>query len=172
MTTCAECGFTYEDVAFEQIPALLRSLGPRYRDDLAGAEAGAVTLRPAPGVWSALEYGCHVRDVLLVQRDRALLALVEDTPSFSRMHREERVRLAHYDAHSVTSVVEQLTMAAELCAVVFTGLSLDQWGRRLVYNWPDPAERDIAWLGQHSIHEAEHHLLDVRRVLARVATSS
>jgi hypothetical protein len=39
--------------------------------------------RPEEGVWSALEYACHVRDVFLVQRDRLYTALVEDTPTFT-----------------------------------------------------------------------------------------
>jgi hypothetical protein len=30
--------------------------------------------RPQPHVWSPLEYGCHVRDMLLVQRERVLTA--------------------------------------------------------------------------------------------------
>ncbi len=90
-------------------------------------------------MWSALEYTCHVRDVLLVQRDRTVLALVETNPGFARMHRDERVGLARYDAHPPPQVADQLGVAAELCATVFEGLTADQWARPLIYNYPAPS---------------------------------
>jgi len=40
------------------------------------------------------------------------------------------------------------------------------------YPWPAPAERDVAWVGRHTVHEGEHHLMDVRRVLAAVTAAS
>jgi hypothetical protein len=42
----------------------------------------------------------------------------------------------------------------------------DDWQRRLVYNYPEPAERDLAWLARHTVHEGEHHLFDVDRLLS------
>jgi hypothetical protein len=119
-------------------------------------------------VWSALEYVCHVRDVLLVQRDRAVLARVEERPSFARMYRDERVLICRYADQDPGDVLTQLAMAAEMCALVFDGLDDRNWSRRLVYNWPERAEFDLAWLGRHTVHEVEHHLRDVGSVLKRV----
>lgn len=172
MTRCDECGLRYDDLEREAIPQRLRSLGLRYRAAVADADPAAMTTRPEPVVWSPLEYLCHVRDVLLVQRDRAVLALVEDRPSFARMHRDERVSLCKYDAHPVAEVLGQLAMAGELCATVFDGLEPSAWIRRLVYNWPSPAEHDLAWLARHTVHEGEHHLRDVQAVLARTSHRS
>jgi hypothetical protein len=112
-----------------------------------------------------------VRDVLLVQRDRAIAALVDVRPSFPLMHRDERVALAHYHAQSLETVAVQIGMAAELFALVFDGLDPSQLRRSLVYNFPEPTERDLAWLGRHTVHEAEHHLLDITSVLAGVDPS-
>ena len=119
-------------------------------------------------MWSALEYACHVRDVLLVQRERLIVAQVEDVPAVARMHRDERVTLARYDAHPVPVVLDQLGMAAELCAVTFEALDAAGRARRLVYPWPEATERDLGWVGRHAVHEGEHHLMDVRRVLGAV----
>jgi len=168
MERCAQCGFTYDDLGVGEIAGTIRAFGPTYRAALAGVDDGVARTRPAPAVWSALEYACHVRDVLLVQRDRALLALVEEQPSFARMNREERVALAHYNAHPPAQVAEQLSMAADLCAAVFEGLTDDQLARRLIYNFPAPTERTMAWLGRHTVHEGEHHLGDVRSVISQV----
>jgi hypothetical protein len=137
-----------------------------------GRREAILRSRPQPDTWSALEYTCHVRDVLLVQRDRTVLAVVETNPGFARMSRDERVAVARYDAHPPPQVVGQLGMAAELCATVFEGLTPDQWCRPLIYNYPTPAPRDIAWLARNTVHEVEHHLGDIRSVIAAVMAVS
>ena len=116
-------------------------------------------------MWSALEYAGHVRDVILVQRDRAVLARVEDRPSFAPMWREHRIEICRYADESPDAVLAYIDMAGALCATVFAGLDAATWARPLVYNYPEPSERDMAWLGRHTVHEGLHHLGDVRRVL-------
>jgi hypothetical protein len=50
---------------------------------------GAVRQRPSPGTWSALEYGCHVRDVLRLydRRLRLMLAELRDPADITRSRR-------------------------------------------------------------------------------------
>ena len=165
---CAECGFSDQLVQPDAVPGRLRALRNGFSKELDGVATVAVSQRPEPAVWSALEYACHVRDVLLVQRERMIAAQVEDLPAVARMHRDERVSLARYDAHPVPVVLDQLGMAAELCAVAFEALDAAGRARRLVYPWPEVTERDLAWVGRNTVHEGEHHLMDVRRVLAAV----
>lgn len=166
VTACAECDFAFETVDESEIAERLRALAAEYGATLAGVPDDVVRRRPAPGVWSPVEYCCHVRDLCFVQRERAILALVEDCPGFARMYRDERVELAHYDRQSPGEVVAQLATAAELCALVFDGLGSEQLSRRLIYNYPLPAEFDLAWMGRHTVHELVHHLGDVRAGLA------
>jgi S-DNA-T family DNA segregation ATPase FtsK/SpoIIIE len=132
-------------------------------------DLSSVSLRPEPTVWSALEYTCHVRDVFLVQRERVVSALVEDRPNAGLMHRDERVTICGYGAHDAAQVLSQLEMAAALCSLVFEGLSTSDWDRLIIYNWPSTAERDVAWVGRNVVHEGVHHLMDIERVLERVA---
>jgi S-DNA-T family DNA segregation ATPase FtsK/SpoIIIE len=171
VTRCDQCGFVYEEVAPDDVAGRLRAAPNRYRQAASNCSPRVVQMRPDPAVWSALEYGCHVRDVLLIQRDRAVLALVEDRPSFPRMYRDERVALCGYAQQGMDDVLAQLAMAAELCAMVFERLDGSGWSRPLVYNWPEPAELDIAWLGRHTLHEVEHHLQDFADVLRRVTAA-
>jgi hypothetical protein len=174
VTTCDLCGFVYESVPVDALGGIVRGLGPRYREVLLGpAGDGPVDERTArirlePEVWSVLEYACHMRDVLLVQRDRAIAALVDVRPTFSPMYRDERVELAHYASQGVETVTAQIDMAASLFALVFDGLGEAQLRRPLVYQFPQVAERDVAWLGRHTVHEGEHHLLDITSVRSRV----
>jgi S-DNA-T family DNA segregation ATPase FtsK/SpoIIIE len=166
VTACPECGFVYEDVALDEVAPAMVGLGAQFRSALESADQALVRLRPNPSVWSAHEYASHVRDVLLVQRERVVLACVEARPSLARMHREERIAICRYEETALVALLSHLEMASELCATAFGGLSAGSWSRRFVYNWPDPAEHDLAWLGRHTLHEGVHHLGDVRRVIA------
>jgi DinB family protein len=169
MDSCNECGFFYDELDPREVAGRLRTYPAQYRDSMAGVPDGLARRRPEPAVWSALEYLCHVRDVLIVQRERVVLAQVEERPSVARMYRDERVELCRYASQAVGEVLDHVNMAAELCALAFDGLDRKALSRRLVYNWPEPTERDMAWLGRHTVHEAEHHLRDVIGVLGRVS---
>jgi hypothetical protein len=114
-----------------------------------------------------LEYSCHVRDVALMQRDRLYVALVEDEPSFKPMYRNERVAFDRYDAQAPDVVARQIVMAADLLAHAFDGLDDAQWIRPLVYGFPDPARRDVEWIAHHTVHELQHHLMDIDRILGQ-----
>jgi hypothetical protein len=170
---CDECGFDYDRVADDEVGPALRDFGRRYRMPLTrGLKDESlddiVRAHPTPGVWSALEYACHVRDVFAVQRDRLAQALVEDTPDATPMRREERVAEMHYNEQDREVVADELAANAAALADAFDALTADQWGRTIVYHYPDPANpttRDMRWLGVHTVHEGNHHLLDVGRVL-------
>ena len=164
---CQECGYGYDNPV-EAIAGTLRSLGSDYGERLRRTDGDALRTQPAPSVWSGLDYACHVRDVVLIQRERILLALVESCPSFAPMYREQRVELADYQAHSPDEVADQIVLAAELCATVLAGLGQEQWARPSIYNFPVPTERDVAWLGRHTLHEGVHHLGDIDRGIADI----
>jgi DNA segregation ATPase FtsK/SpoIIIE, S-DNA-T family len=170
MDYCAQCDFRYEGLDVEDIPDTLGCLGTAYRSRLATGfqDAYAERLlrrRPAPDVWSALEYCCHVRDVLLAQRERLYLALVEDTPRFPSIYRDQRVLLARYSADRLEDVAGEVEMAAGLLARAFARLDDGQWQRRCIYTYPAPMHRTIAWLVRHTVHEGRHHLHDVDAVI-------
>ncbi|MGP0029703.1 MAG: DinB family protein [Acidimicrobiales bacterium] len=165
MFTCPECGFTYGELPRPELVARLEACGPDLASRL-GADDAALRSRRSPGEWSALEYACHVRDVLLMQRDRLFVALVEDEPSFKPMYREERVAFDRYADQDPGRVSEQLVMAATLFAHACAGLSDEQWSRPLIYGFPDPSRRDVEWVGHHTLHEAVHHRGDIDRILS------
>jgi DinB superfamily len=166
---CEECTFIYNDVPVAEIAPEIRALGPRYRTRLEG-DPEVLRTRSSPEVWSALEYACHVRDVLGVQRERMQLALVEDCPAFTPMGRDERVVRDHYNEQEPLEVAAQLIAAAEAFAAECDGLSAEQWERLGLYNWPTQAERTMAWLGRHTVHEGVHHLRDIDAVLVAVSS--
>jgi S-DNA-T family DNA segregation ATPase FtsK/SpoIIIE len=116
-------------------------------------------------VWSPLEYCCHLRDVLITQRERVVRVLVEERPTVLPMHRDERAVLTRYAEEDTSRALGQLRMAAEMASWTFASLDASQWMRACVYNYPEPMTRSLEWVGRHTLHEAVHHLMDVRRIL-------
>jgi hypothetical protein len=164
MDHCDECGFTYDLAQAESAGrAIVDGVG-----ELASVlndRSADLTSRRAPDVWSPLEYGCHVRDVLLVQRERVLAARRTDRPSFAPMGRDERVEHDGYAGQDPADVVRQVADAALLFDNVLSRLGAGDWERPVIYNWPQRSERSLRWVAVHTVHEVRHHLLDVRRQL-------
>jgi len=112
MTACAECGYEFESLDHGDILAALTSLAEGHRQLLTSVEPGLVRAHPRAGSWSALEYGCHVRDVLRFQRDRVRLAQTSDTPEFRSMRRDERAIEELYNEQDAAEMAGQLVIAA------------------------------------------------------------
>jgi hypothetical protein len=158
---CDECGFAYASVSAEDLPRRLQEAGHRFAVGLAAVPFPR--RRPAPSVWSPLEYICHVRDVLRVQSERLALALRTENPEFAPMRREERVVLDAYNLQDPQIVLAELTEAANDLARAFSSLRPEQWSRTGIYNWPTVETRTVLWLGRHTVHELEHRLIDLAR---------
>ncbi|TQM79135.1 DinB family protein [Saccharothrix saharensis] len=162
MDHCGECDFTYD-------PADASAAGPTIRDGV--VEVVSVLRRRAgddlrtrrrPGVWSPLEYACHLRDVLLVQRERVLAVRRTERPVFAPMGRDERVDHEGYAEQDLDDVLRQLGDAAGLFGNVLARLDPGDWDRDLVYPYPGPTTRTLAWMAVHTVHEVRHHLRDIR----------
>ena len=170
MERCDECGYDYDEINRTDIACELRALGRWYRSCLEGQEPWRLRVRPRPDVWSPLEYACHVRDVLKVQKERIQLAIVEDQPAFAPMRREERVVEDRYNEQAPPEVANELADAAAALAQTLEALDDGAWQRTGVYNWPTTQVRTVEWIGRHTVHEARHHLWDIERLLAAAAS--
>jgi S-DNA-T family DNA segregation ATPase FtsK/SpoIIIE len=166
MTACAECGYEFESLDHGEILAALSSLAESHRQLLTSVGPDLLRAHPRAGSWSALEYGCHVRDVLRFQRDRVLLAQAEETPEFASMRRDERAIEESYNSQDPAAVAGQLAIAASDIADTLGSLEAAGWQRTGVYPWPARAVRTVEWIGQRTAHELAHHLFDCRRLLA------
>jgi hypothetical protein len=161
---CEQCGFEYREARAAEAD---RAIGDGAAAlaailELGGSDLGA---RREPARWSPLEYACHVRDMLLVQRERLLAARRRDRPLAEPMGREERVELDGYAGQHPADVARQLRDAAQLFGNDLARLGEADWDRRIIYTYPHRAERSLRWLAIHTLHEVRHHLLDVRAQL-------
>src|SRR5258708_17505737 len=87
---CDQCGFAYDENTATTAAAAIRAGAAQLTAILADSPAG-LPARREPGRWSPLEYACHVRDMLLVQRERLLAARRPHPPACHPIGRDERV---------------------------------------------------------------------------------
>jgi S-DNA-T family DNA segregation ATPase FtsK/SpoIIIE len=166
---CEVCGFAWDSVDVGEVQDRLLEGVIAFERVLGGDEDDLLRRRPEATVWSALEYAAHVRDVLLHVRDRIVIALVEDDPSFKPLYRDQRVDLGLYEADDPSTVSDELDVAAALFIRTLRQLSPDQLVRTAEYTYPVPATRSILWMGAQALHELEHHLDDARASLRAVS---
>src|SRR5687768_6653402 len=80
VSTCPDCGFDAPSVERTAVADLLRKNIDAWPGLLSHPQ---VALRPTHDQWSALEYGCHVRDVFRLFHERLHRMLTEDGPRFA-----------------------------------------------------------------------------------------
>lgn len=155
---CPDCGFDAADTAREDIPALTLMHTATLGAALAGPDAA---VRPEPAVWSALEYGCHVRDVCTTFGGRLALMLREDDPRFDNWDQDETALASRYWEQDPAAVSWELRTAAEAIADAFAAVRDADWSR--------PGRRSngsvftVETLGTYFLHDVAHHAWDVTR---------
>jgi hypothetical protein len=153
---CDACGWDPERVRPEQVAELLHENTRSWYALLADAD---FAVRPAPHVWSRLEYACHVRDVHKVFTDRVRRMLSEDNPTFERWDQDATAAEEEYGLQDPAEVGTELVEQAAEAAAVYDSVSGEQWqrpGRR-----SDNVSFTVEAMGRYHLHEVVHHLWDV-----------
>lgn len=131
-------------------------------------EAGETYLRtnPAPGVFSPMQYGAHVRDILRVYGDRILIMLEEDDPVFPQFNPDEGV-WEGYNRLGRDELADDLEAQARRLTTILEGLQPAQWSLTMTRDGgSDGVYRfTVAGLASYAVHEAHHHLLDANGTL-------
>jgi hypothetical protein len=161
---CEACGFdgaAYDDAA---LLAAVRDLGPRWRALIASAGT-ELRLRPAPEVWSAIEYAAHSRDITALHGFGVEQALTVDEPVLPGIEADELIEsaAATYAAADPEPVVRALESEANRLARLADDAGPGQWSRGLTIG----DERvEVRRLLEHALHDSLHHVGDVERGLA------
>jgi len=153
---CPECGFDPADVAADDLAELIHDNTRGWYTALDGPDAA---VRPAPQVWSALEYACHVRDVHRLFAERVTLMLEQDDPQFANWDQDVTAIESRYDEQDPATVSVELVEAAADVAAIYAKVEGDHWQR--------PGRRSngsvftVETLGRYHLHDVVHHLHDV-----------
>ena len=161
--TCAECGFDSRSWRRRDVVSYLGALGIWWRLAIDGIDADDLNRRPAPGVWSALEYGVHIALVngaireglaLLFGQDGAVLPAppvgADADQSESPSDLDPAAVLA--DRERETAALLELSHGAPRAAWGHVGMSpVGTFQAEAVF--------------VHAAHDASHHGFDVARGL-------
>jgi DinB superfamily len=155
---CPECGLDTREVEATEVAALTRDVTQSWEAALA-APADEVRARPAPATWSALEYGCHVRDVYVRFDERLRLMLNETDPLFPNWDQDASAIDDDYSGQDPAVVAHQLAEAGARIADSFDGVTGDEWLRTGARS--DGARFTVASFARYFVHDPIHHLYDV-----------
>jgi hypothetical protein len=153
---CPECGFDASAFPREELAERIHA---NTRGWYGALDRPGATERPAPAVWSRLEYACHVRDVHRVYGERLRLMLEQDDPQFANWDQDATAVEDRYDAQDPTVVSVELVEAAADVAALYATVADDQWDR--------PGRRSngsvftVETLGRYHLHDVVHHLHDI-----------
>jgi hypothetical protein len=153
---CPECGFDAASLNVAGAAAATRETIARWATVLARPD---VRTRPAPTVWSPLEYGAHVRDVFLVMHGRLAAMMTDDDPLFANWDQDAAALAGNYAAADPEAVVAALTSAGEAVAAllgIVTSEDAVRPGRR-----SNGSRFTVESLSQYMVHDVVHHLHDV-----------
>ncbi len=152
---CPECGFDTQSFPRESVALLLRENATAWQGVLAGPTA---RVRARPDKWSALEYGCHVRDAYRLYAVRLQLMLTEIDPLFANWDQDETALADRYSEQDPAVVAVELTEAADTLADAFDEVEGPMWertGRR-----SDGADFTVESFARYFVHDPVHHLYD------------
>ncbi|MHA3702017.1 DinB family protein [Jatrophihabitans sp. YIM 134969] len=157
-TPCAECGFDPAGVDVHH------GLGERITTAAAtlarAAQAPGGSDRPAPLVWSPVEYAAHVRDTCTVFGGRVDLMRAEDGVRFPNWDQDAAAVEGRYWELDPADLAGDLTAGAAAIAARFAELGASEWAHRGLRS--NGSAFTVETLAVYFLHDLEHHVHDVR----------
>jgi hypothetical protein len=165
---CPQCG----DNPSSRFPG---DLGPlaveravKWRQFLMQADVTFLRTNPEAEVFvfSPLQYGAHVRDMLKVYGDRMVLGLEQEQPTSPLFYPAQEV-FESYNQLGVYELTTDMERWAERLATLVAGMEPSSWSRTVINDRGvyGVCTFTIAGLACNAVHEAHHHLLDATGTL-------
>jgi hypothetical protein len=168
---CPECGIDYGTLHPPFAINTIKSFPRRYTEALApvGDEdhEKIIRTRPAPEVWSAIEYAAHVADLMEAFTTVVRRMYTEDNPDLSDAFWDENEKAAadKYNEQDKAAVLARLADGVDRLVAAADEVDAQGWNRMASFGWGD---RDLLTMFQNAVHEGVHHLQDIERGLAKV----
>jgi DinB family protein len=161
MRRCDECGFDWDTADHDELIILIATAGAAFADAIAPLDDRAVRARPAPAVWSPLEYTAHTREAIAFYDERVRRVASDDRPQLHGYGFSEAAERDAYNAEVVAYTLAGLAAVADRLAARLRDLAPADWAR--VGIGSEGGERTITRLARSAAHEVRHHLLDLDR---------
>jgi hypothetical protein len=163
---CPQCGLHPAAMDQAVLGGQLMELAGSWRTFLLDADDTYLRANPAPGIFSPLQYGAHVRDIQRVYGDRILLMLEEDDPVFPQFNPDEDAWNG-YNQLDPAALADEIEAQASRLAGILAQLQSDDWARTMTRDGGSDGvyQFTVAGLASYAVHESHHHLLDANGTL-------
>lgn len=169
---CAQCGFDAGTVSVPDAVVALRTFPRRWHAAFAlldDEDDAVLRRRPAPDVWSALEYLAHTRDSIAVNGWAMSEALTKDAPVLEWPDQQEDPTGEPVSTTpDADTGLAELAASCERVAAKADRTDAGDWHRPATLRGGRDEDVDALWFLHHCVHEGAHHLRDVHDVLQRV----
>ena len=166
---CDECGFNGGTLDLAASVARIRALPGRWTDVMSHDEE-LLRARPEPDTWCAVEYAQHVVSAIAAIEWAARIFASGHSPDWDELPEDSLPGVFEHDTHDcgrfdIADTLESLGVVARSMASFAESLTPEEQAEIAVY-FEDEVLNTTAVI-RHALHDAEHHLLDVRRGIAR-----
>ena len=149
--------------------ARIRTLPDRWSEVMSQDEK-RLRARPEPDTWCAVEYAQHVVSAIVGIEWAAHRFAAGRSPDWSELPEDSLPGVFKHDTHDcgrfdVAETLESLGATARSMAAFAESLTPDERVATAVY--VDEQVINTTAVIRHALHDAEHHLLDIRRGIAR-----
>jgi hypothetical protein len=134
------------------------------RCDACGLAASTVDKGDLPAqlrleaVWSGLEYGAHVRDVVALFTERIGRVMTEPQPTFGWWDHDAAVVTERYNEDRPEDVASSIEANAASLGAMLSGVAAADWSRMGTRR--DGEMLTVAAFARFALHEVRHHRHD------------
>jgi DinB superfamily len=169
---CPQCGYHPAALPRPSLAEAILEEAAAWRAFLSQTDEEFLRTTTEFGIFTPIQYGAHVRDMLQVAGDRILLGIEQDNPVVP-IHNPPQEEWDRYSRLTREELAADLTSEADRLAGILAGIDPSAWNRIVindrgvygVYSFT------LAGLACNAAHEAHHHLLDAKGTLASSAPS-
>ncbi|MDV3132919.1 DinB family protein [Mycobacterium sp. 29Ha] len=158
---CTECHFDESATPPREVPAALASLKIEISDSIRSIPGDELRRRPAPTVWSPVEYLGHLRESMAFHRWLIERAVSEDNPHIPAVDPDKSVAQAEYVNADPDELLTQFDRRIRRLCEALTSLDEAAAVRTLTL---DHRRVAVALVARSAWHECHHHLRDIRRI--------
>ena len=158
---CSECDFDKSKTPPREVPAALASLALAIGDSIGAIPDDEIRRKPAPGVWSPLEYLGHLRESMAFHRWLIERALAEDDPLIPAVDADESVAQAKYNEADRAQLIAQFDRRIQRLADALASLDDESVTRTMTLG---DRPISVALVARSAWHECHHHHRDIRRL--------
>jgi hypothetical protein len=158
---CNECDFDQSTSSPREVAAALPPLAQLIDNSVRAIPGDALRRRPAPEVWSPLEYLGHLRESMAFHRWLIEHALSEDDPLIPSVDPDESVAQSKYNEADPSDLLAQFDRRIQRLAGALSCLDDEAVDRTLTL---DGRRISVALVARSAWHECHHHHRDIRRL--------